>query len=222
MKCFKRRNQEHRRPKLPVTDEFERQNIDLVICIAGHEEGGGMTIYTGESENSFNTDLVFSIDGKTDNEKDIYIINRVSSSYRRYLRHCKKEIIRISKESGVSLKRILVLEFHLNDAGRSAKGVEYLSMTNASTAIGRPMVEDFSKKFNIVLRRDKGIYRIESGNGTGFLSICKSLGCPSLILEHCFAGHETNESSQFFNNRTEGIINLTDFFVLHIRDILDA
>lgn len=212
---------EHQRPSLPVTDNFERQNIDLVICIAGHEENGGMTIYTGESENSNRRKLVKSIDESMEHDRDIYTVARKFKSYRKYLKNCKKEILRISKETGVALNRILVLEFHLNAAGRNARGIEYLTMTNAATAILRPIVESFSRRFNIVLRRDKGIYRIDSGNGAGFLRICKSLGCPGGIIEDCFAGFRTEESSQFFDNWQEASKKLTSFWVKQLRKVLD-
>ena len=204
-----------------MTDDFERQNIDLVICIAGHENNGGMTIYTGEAENSNRRKLVKSIDENMLHDRDVYTVVRKFKSYRKYLRNCKKEIIRISKETGVSLNRILVLEFHLNDAGRNARGVEYITMTNAATAILRPIVKSFSRRFNIVLRRDNGIYRIESGNGAGFLNMCKSLGCPGGIIEDCFAGFRTKESSQFFDNWPEALKKLTSFWVKQIRKILD-
>ncbi len=212
---------EHDRPSLPTTDAYHAENIDLIIAIAGHEENGGTTIYTDESENSFCSDVVVKIDQLMP-EKDVVVSARRYKSYRAYLKDIKKKIKRIAKEMNVPLSRILVMEFHLNDASRKAHGGELLCRDTKSIGVLRPFISEFCAEFNITPRRDGGIYHIESGNGVGFLNVVRGLGCYGGIFEPCFVGYKSKENSQFFDNRTMGIDKISKFSAKKFKEILEA
>lgn len=163
-------------PEPPTKEEVDNFPKKKIAIIIGHGNGdGGANTWNGSNEFAYNS---------------------VVAEYIK--KHCKHNIETFYRGSsgivGVALKTVswnpdISIELHLNSYNGKARGCEVLVLEgdNQSAELGRKFAHAFCREYERVMRGDKGVKWISSGDrGAASLKVLKPIK-QSILVEPFFA-----------------------------------
>jgi N-acetylmuramoyl-L-alanine amidase len=171
----------------------------VAICIGHTVSGKGSGAQNKyaiiKDENKWNEEVAFLLqDILTRRGASPKIYYRTDGGYSTFVNNQSEEM----KASQPNCK--CAIELHYNAAGDpAAKGCEFLCYSNSGTSLARELADAYKSQFpQMKLRRDKGVYRISSGNGVGWL---KRVPPPAVIVEPFFSSNQ--KEMLFFDGKKQ-------------------
>jgi len=188
-------------PEPPTKEEVDNFPKKKIAIIIGHGSGDpGASTWNGSNEFLYNSNVAEYI--KANSKHDVKLFYRSSTGI-----------------VGVALKAVswnpdVSIELHLNSYNGKAKGCEVLVLDNdeKSGELARSFAASFTSKFDRVLRGDKGIKWLSSGDrGAASLKVLMPIK-QSILVEPFFCDNkeewlEWDEYAKWLNGWLNDIFN---------------
>lgn len=194
-----------------IADLPSANGQEIAICIghtvSGKGSGAPNKYAAIKDEHKWNEEVAFML-------RDILIRRRASPKiYYRTDGGYSTFVMNQSKEMNTAQPNCkCAIELHYNAAENpKAKGCEFLCYSNSGARMARELVGAYKAQFSgMTLRRDKGVHRISSGNGVGWL---KRVPPPAVIAEPFFSSNK--KEMIFFDARKQ------ELAIAYAKGILD-
>ena len=183
---------------------------EVAICVGHTASGQGLGAQNKfaviKDENKWNEEVAFLLrDILIRRGASPQIYYRTDGSYSTFITNQSREM----RATQPNCK--CAVELHYNAATPAAKGCEFLCYSNSGVRLARELANAYKTQFpDMTMRRDKGVYRISSGNGVGWL---KRVPPPAVIAEPFFSSNK--KEMKFFD------VNKQELAIAYAKGILN-
>lgn len=165
-------------PTMEDAESFPKKKIAIIVGHGPKGKDGGANTWNGSNEFAYNSLVAEYVKSKS--KHLVKVFYRGSTG-----------IVGVAMEA-VAWRPDCSIELHLNSFNGKARGCEVLCLSgdNESAVLGRSFASEFSQKFNRVLRGDRGIKWLASGDrGAASLKAVSPIK-QSILVEPFFADNK--------------------------------
>ena len=181
-----------------ITSTLPRANGEQIAICVGHTKSGKgcgyfNTFVSTKNEQVWNDEvahLVQNILLQQGASPEIYY--RTHGSYSQFTKNSAAQI----RQRQPQCKAAIELHYNCSDSSKS-HGCEFIYYSGNGGRLARALASSYAERFpNMTMRRDRGILKLSSGRGTGWL---KKVPPPAVIAEPFFASN--SKEMKFFDKK---------------------